>query len=243
MPKKLLLTRSNDDNQLLNEKFIQAHLGIDILNFALLDYSYIDFDTHILKNYTDLVITSKRGLFSLENSLSKDKRDEYIQKNINLWIVGSSSAVQATKYFKSHRLYDNINVELVAPNAEYLKKHLIEDEARKYIYLSGKNISQDMPEFCERKIIYQCIYKETLDDEEINILKSNIDIALIYSKNCAKTLLNLLEKYKLSKYLDNTLFIAISSKLGHYMKDHFQNVVHVESPEYVVREVMKYAKK
>ena len=60
---------------------------------------------------------------------------------------------------------------------------------------------------------------------------AGIDYILLYSQNCAKTLVKLLTKYNLINILKNTIVITISAKVANIVNIYFSNVVYVEQAE------------
>ena len=131
------------------------------------------------------------------------------------WVVGTKSA----KILEEK----GYNIKFMALNAESLKEQIPEEIYENTIYLSGNHITVNMPQQVARRIFYKVTYRESLSQEQILRYKQGIDYILIYSENCAKTLIKLLLKSNLMNYLENTTYIAISSKVEKVIKHHFRN--------------------
>ena len=93
------------------------------------------------------------------------------------------------------------------------------------VYLSGDIISKELPDGIRREVVYKVAYLNNLDKEVIIQIKEGVNYLTAYSKNCAKTLLNLLVENNLLKYLENTKVIAISSSVGNILNQHFKNII------------------
>jgi len=79
-----------------------------------------------------------------------------------------------------------------------------------------------MPMHITRKIFYKVLYREFLSNKQLLRYKQGVDYVLLYSENCAKTLVKLLLENDLMNYLENTTYIVISSKVEKVIKSHFQ---------------------
>ena len=204
MNKSILLTRSKLANSILREK-LMPH-GVDLVECSLIKHKLQPLDSKILNEYSDIVITSNFAASNLPNS----NGSKYI------WAVGENSKnILESKGYK---------VKFCAPDAITLEKELLKNNHIKAIYLSGNNITLDMPPNIKRIIFYNTTYKQSLSELEIQRIKLGIDYILLYSENCAKTLLQLLLENDLLKYLENTTIVAISFKVGRVVEDYFKNV-------------------
>ena len=71
--------------------------------------------------------------------------------------------------------------------------------------------------------------------------KEGIDYIVLYSENCAKTLLKLLIENNLVNYLGNTTYIAISSKVARAasLEQVFKNVVVCHDSDSMLKHIEK----
>ncbi len=205
MSASILLTRAKSANAILKEKLIS--FGYDLLECSLIEYELLPFDSSILGNYQDIVVTSN---FVANHIPEASESTKYA------WVVGEkSSEILKEKGYQ---------IKFCAQNAVFLKKELIKINNKKAIYLSGNQITVDMPQSIERNIFYNTHYKKALTKIEIQNFKNRVDYILLYSENCAKTLLQLLLENDLVKYLENTTIVAISYKVGRVVENHFKNL-------------------
>jgi uroporphyrinogen-III synthase len=203
MIKSVLLTRAKSANSILKKKL----LNYDLLECSLIEYELLPLDNSRIINYSDLIITSYFAASNAPAALGKFKR---------AWVVGENSS----------KLLRDKGYEILfcAVNAASLKQKLVRTNLHSAIYLSGNNITIDMPSYVERQIFYNTHYKNNLSKLEIQRYKQGVDYILLYSENCAKTLLQLLLDNDLVKYLENTTIVAISSKVSKVVKSYFKNI-------------------
>ncbi|MDG1437317.1 MAG: uroporphyrinogen-III synthase [Rickettsiaceae bacterium] len=214
MIRSVLLTRSKLLNAEIKTK-LQAS-GYDVLECNLIKYALQPFDISELRGYENLIITSYFAALNLpDRNINMDASDSLFS-DINAWVVGMKSAklLEAKGY----------KVQFCASSAEELKQNIPKEIYDSTIYLSSDHITVSMPEEIERKIFYTVKYKESLSSEQLSRYKNGIDYILIYSTNCAKTLIKLLVQNNLMNYLENTMLIVISSKVEKVVKRHFRNV-------------------
>ena len=204
MTRSVLLTRSNSANAWLKERLQQY-------DYELLEYSLIKYKLQLvnlleLKNFTDLIITSFFAASMVPPAFST---------GMHAWVVGTKSA-----RILEEKGYD---IKFIATSAKSLKQQIPETIYETAIYLSSNHITIDMPKQIVRKIFYKVTYRKSLSQEQILRYKKGIDYVLIYSENCAKTLIKLLLENNLMNYLENTTYIAISSKVEKVIRKHFRN--------------------
>ncbi len=206
MAKKILLTRSLDDNKILQN--ILASKKWDCINFPLFKSVNLFKEVIVPKKYSDIIITSKRAAKLLIENNGQTK---------NAWVVGkiSSDILKAKNY----------NIKYMAKSAIELKTNLPSKIYDRLIYFSGNIITIEMPSPIDKIIVYEIKYKEKLTENDINILTKGVEYVLLYSENCAKTLLTLIIKKNLLKSLEHATFIVISSKVAAVMSEYFKNVI------------------
>ena len=204
MSKSILLTRAKSANLILKEKLMPR--GFDLVECSLIKHKLLPFDEKVFNSYSDIVITSNFAASNLPNS----NGSKYV------WVVGENSE----KILKDK----GYNIKFCAPDAITLEKELLKNNHIKAIYLSGNNITIEMPPNIKRVVFYNTEYKKSLSQLEIQRIKHGIDYILLYSENCAKTLLQLLLENDLLKYLENTTIVAISFKVGRVVDDYFKNI-------------------
>ena len=204
MNKSILLTRIKSSNLILREK-LMPH-GFDLVECSLIKHKLLPFDEEVFSKYSDIVVTSNFAASNLPNNNSSQW----------IWVVRENSEkILKNKGYKT---------KFCAQDAITLEKELLKNNHIKAIYLSGNNITVEMPSNIKRVVFYKTDYKKSLSQLEIQRIKLGIDYILLYSENCAKTLLQLLLKNDLLKCLKNTTIVAISSKVGRVVEDYFKNI-------------------
>lgn len=220
MKKKILLTRNISENKLLRGN-LQGY-GFEFYELPLLEQVPSDFDFALCQKYQHLIITSKYAATLIPKS----------QFDQSVWVVGSKSA----KLLEGK----NYHVSFIARDVNELYSELVNNKIQSYAYLSGNVITKEMPDFVDRFIIYDTMYKQSLTSCEIDIIKLPPDIIPVFSSNCAKTLVNLLETNKLTNFLERTLFIAISSKVRDVLLKSFSNVKTADKIEEIEEKIIQY---
>ncbi len=204
--KSVLLTRSKSANNSLKKSL--ADCNYELLDCSLIDYQLQPVDFSILEDYTDIVITSN---FAANNIPDAPRAGMYA------WVVGAKSAqILESKGYK---------IRSFAKDALTLKHQIPVEIYENTIYLSSDKITVNMPMHITRQIFYNVSYLESLSKEQILRYKQGVDYILLYSENCAKTLVKLLLESDLLNYLESTTILAISSKVEKVMKHHFRNRV------------------
>ena len=203
MNKSILLTRAKSANLILKEKL--TPYGFDLFECSLIEHKLLKLDAEILNKYSDIVITSSFAANNLPNTDSG-----YV------WVVGEN-----TKDILEKKGY---KIKFCAPDAITLKKELQKNTYIKAIYLSGDNITLEMPSNVRRVVFYNTFYKEFFSHFELQRLTQGVDYILLYSENCAKTLLQLLLENGLLKYLGNSTIVAISSKVARVVEGYFEDI-------------------
>lgn len=209
----VLLTRSYDENQKLKKELEPS--GFKCIDCPLLEYNDLSIDyKSILWDYSNIIITSKyaaKKIYVAMNKLNKNNIDYGI---INFWVVGKESATILDSL-------DNILIKYVAHNVKNLIGNIPESIYRDMIYLSADQITMQLPKQIVRLIIYQVSYRSSLNQELIEMIGA-VDYILLYSKNCANTLITLLDKYHLINQLKNTIVITISHKVASVIQPYFK---------------------
>lgn len=219
MTKRILLTRSKKDNALL--KKILVLKGYDCIDCSLIEHINLPLDTGIIEKYTDIIITSKRAADIVQLA----------EGNKNAWVVGNVSAEILRK--------KNYNIKYIASSALELKEQLDEDIYANMIYLSSNIVSIKMPANIKTLQVYNVKYKNQLSPNEIKLIKNGLEYILLYSENCAKTLVKLIIANNLLKYLKNTVIITISPKVAMVVKDYFKNIIACDGADSMVGALLK----
>lgn len=227
LTKTIFLTRSSKENLELRVNINDFVIKQPDLNthFNFIDcplISYIDiklsqsFFEELDKYYTNVIITSKYA--ATRCGLLKSNETERQLQRLKFWVVGPSSAAILREA--------GFVVEVVAVNVAKLLEILPKSIYSQSMYLSGDKISHNLPEEIKREIIYSVKYLDSFDPVTVDSLKKGVDYIFIYSTNCAKTLSYLLIKHNLLKLLENTIIIAVSSKVASELKPYFNNVIY-----------------
>lgn len=214
MNKSILLTRTKSSNLILKEKLVPH--GFDLVECSLIKHKLSPFDEEAFDKYSNIVITSNFAASNLPNS----NGSKYV------WVVG----VDSEKILKNK----DYKTKFCAPDAIILEKELLKNNHTKAIYLSGNNITVEMPSNIKRVVFYETDYKKSLSQLEIQRIKLGIGYILLYSENCAKTLLQLLLENNLLKYLGSTTIVTISSKVGRIVEGYFKNIKNCISGKQII---------
>lgn len=231
MQKTLLLTRSIEDNLELEESLRQYNFRFILC--PLIEYIDLKFEPSLLKNYSDIIITSKHAAMLCVHG----KQDIGIRDiKINAWVVGSKSA----EILRSAGFI----VKYIAETVEDLLANLPPNIYNRAIYLSSNEITTALPPAIRRQIIYKVKYLDSLKLEQLEAINKGLDYILLYSKNCARTLLKLFKQYNLLKLMENTILITVSLKVAKEVKTYFKNVVYCDGDQYnKIKELLiNYAK-
>lgn len=224
MQEKILLTRAKEDNQALQE--ILSFKGYIPVECNLISHVHLPFDPSILDDFTDIIITSKRAAVLLPDAACGKNGGSK-----NIWVVGDRSAEVLRQ--------KNYSIKYVALSAKDLKRVLPVRLYSSMVYLASNRISTKMPNEIKTVEVYKVRYKKTLSTEELQLLKNDIKYILLYSENCAKTLINLIIKNNLWKYLENSVVITISSKVQKLVKDYFKTTISATSPADMSTQILK----
>ncbi|RYE06538.1 MAG: hypothetical protein EOP33_05040 [Rickettsiaceae bacterium] len=212
--KSVWLTRSYSQNLELEQQ-------LKFCNFKLINQpliTYVDYgkviDENVINRYTSIIVTSKHAAKIIVNSSLA-----YRKAVINVWVVGDNSAMILKQA--------GFKIEFIAINVEHLITNLPQSLYNKMIYLSANIITQMLPKEIKRLIIYLVKYNIKLSPNKVSIFKQGIDYILLYSKNCANTLIQVMNRYHLYKLKKSTI-IALSSKIAQEISPYFDNVLHCD---------------
>lgn len=199
----ILLTRSAEENELTTQKI--NDVGFSSISLPMI--SYIDEKiSEDLSDYHHIIVTSKYAAKIVSS---------YFDRKIECWAIGTESANILSQN-------PNITVTGIAKNVKELLSiiHMIpEEEATLFfessIYLSGDIITQELPNFIKRLVIYKVLYTDKVSKHQLDsISNEKIKYILVYSKNCAINLVRLIEKYELFPYFKHSTVVAISEEVS-----------------------------
>lgn len=204
--KSVLLTRAKELN--IELKLSLQKFDYELLECNLIKYNLQPLDLKEFCSFDNLLITSFFAATKVPNAP---------REGMNAWVVGVSSAkVLASKGYK---------IQFYSESAEELKNNIPDGIYDDTIYLSSDHITVFMPSLITRRIFYKVYYKESLSSDQLLRYQKGIDYILLYSENCAKTLIKLLLENNLMNSLESTTFIVISSKVEDIIKPYFANTV------------------
>lgn len=203
----VLLTRSSEENELESKKL--AIKGFDSVSLPMLYYDDLPFE--IEGSVSHAIVTSKHAAKLLAKN---------VQNRLECWVVGHESA----KILSSN---PQIEVTGKAQNVKELLdviSMVSSDDAKDFFansrYYSGDVITQELPSFIRREIIYNISYTDLVAAHHIEIIKkSQVKYILVYSKNCAINLMKLIQQYSLLPYLQDALVVAISKDVADVCKE------------------------
>ncbi|MFK7974459.1 MAG: uroporphyrinogen-III synthase [Rickettsiaceae bacterium] len=216
MKKTVLLTRSKQANAKLKKQL--AGRNFKLLECNLIEYKAIPINKNLINNFSSLLITSYFAAGQLPPAPHND---------ILTFVVGHKSAeILAKKGYK---------IIMQERDAETLKAKIPLYLHSNMLYLSGNNITVDMPDAITRQVIYEVIYLKSLSSHQIKLYQQGIDYILLYSQNCAKILLQLMTENDLLKYMANSTIIAISEKVGMVFQKQRANIIVSYEPESILQ--------
>lgn len=224
--KTILLTRSKEENSKLAA--ILKVPNFKIILCPLVKRTAVNFDINILNKYSHIVITS-----SYAAKILADKQYSNF-RNLNFWLVGETSANILRQV--------GGKIEYIAKNVEELISLFSERLFAHTLYLAGSEITRDLPQQIDRLIIYNAAYTKKLTRTQIKHISIHLDYILLYSQNCAKALLDLLVRYDLLKKLENTVIVAISSKVAEIVKPFFKTVIYCQTNDGMLDLLFTHAK-
>jgi len=206
--KRILLTRSAEENSLL-EGYLK---GFEVISLPLISYTDMPIKWDDFRKYTYIIVTSKHAaLIVARNFLFKAK----------IFVVGRESA----SILRSNHC---LEIAHIASNASEIKDMLLSGayDKSKIIYFSGNIISTDFEEIT-RQIIYEVEYLREISN---CATLGEVEYVLLYSKNVAKVLLNLLKESNLLQIIRNSVVIAISNSVGDILSDHVSRIIYPSEP-------------
>lgn len=219
MKNRVLLTRSKEaNNEIIS--LLSSCTNIEFIQLNLISYTSLVLDKALFDEYSNFIITSN---YVAKNISTAPKDDIFI------WVVGKKSAIILKN--------EGYKIKFIAPSVDILIQNLPKSMFNNMLYLSGDIISKEMPDGIRREIVYKVTYLSSLDKEIITKIKEGVNYLTVYSKNCAKTLLNLLVENNLLKYLENTKVIAISSSVGNILEPHFKNIIVTDDVTLTLRSI------
>jgi uroporphyrinogen-III synthase len=226
----VLLTRARENNyEIIEEikKCSNGDLNFNYIHCPLIEYHNLIFNSEILSNYSNIIITSKHAVKLLISQA---------QKHIpgDIWVIGDSSKT----ILEDHGL----KVVYAGKNVSDIIAHFPANLYTKAIYLSASEITQDLPSQIKRKIIYNVKYLNKLPN--IEQFKVNISYILLYSHNSAKTLVKLLLQNNLFEFLQNSTVIAISLRVANIIRPFIKNVLYCDNdnPRLMIKLLIDHAK-
>jgi len=198
-----LIVKSNFE---LNEDFISKY---NISNYSIEKLGQIIYcQYHKLPiNIQNIIITSKNAI--------NIKELEQLNQSTNFYIISKKLEEILKNYdFNNIFRYKNINDMLI--NC---------DISLNYLYLRGKNITQELnlPKLTEI-IIYDIKYKNNLSNKAKDIIKSsNLEKIFLFSHLTTINFLNIIIKYNMMHLLKMVKFYIMSEKSIELMKNNNLN--------------------
>lgn len=212
---KILITRSISKNL---DLFVQIKgIGHEPILLPILEVTLIEtILTKDVNQYKGLIITSVNALPAISN----------INKDIKIFILGKA----AFKEFKENGF---INSVYAGQNVLELKEKIKNLEA-KYLYLSARDITDDLSEFknVTRKIVYEANFIEANLAALVAFIKLTENRACIFfSVRAAKKFLSLLKENDLMNYTTNLTIFCLSEKIADILKPSKLKVYFSKNPD------------
>ena len=218
MYNKILLTRSNIDNQKAIQK-LKSH-QISCISIPLLKFDYINYNNHVISKYKNFIFSSKNALNVVL---------PLIKYEATILVVGEKLKILASKYNKRQ------NFEIKAfSNISSLEKNIPKHQYNNFLYLTGTYITKKLP--IKRLIVYKTTYLEELSPNELCYLREQkITHILIYSYNTCFTFIGILKKYNLLDQFKNSNIITRGNFDNILIRNGFLNFISSSSPiEYII---------
>jgi len=209
----IVLTRPIDDSKELIIKF--KSLGHNVSHLPVIKIKKIILTNINYNEYSGIIFTSANSVKFFDT--------KKINKFIYCFCVGSATEKSALeKGFQ--------NVYAADGNVENLKEIILQNfnkKKGKLLYVSGEIISSNLhtqltdEEFQVIRVVnYRVEHIKELDQKFINNLKEFMpEIIYVYSKNSAKSLLNIIKKYELVDYWMNTNLMCLGEKTSSVLNE------------------------
>ena len=208
-----MLTRPFEDIKDLIIKF--KSLGHMVSHLPVIKINKVDVRNPDYSNFSGVIFTSANSAKFLDT--------KKIDKSIYCFCVGTATESQVLK--KGFQ-----NVYAADGNVENLKEIIIQNFDKKngkLLYVSGEIISSDLHKQLidqdfqvDRIVNYSVEHVKNFDQKFINELKKSMpDIIYVYSKNSAKSLLNIIKKYELVDYWMNTNLMCLGEKTSSILNE------------------------
>ena len=209
----IMLTRPLEDIKDLIIKFKSS--GHTVSHLPVIKINEVDVRNLNYSNFSGVIFTSANSAKFLDT--------KKIDKSIYCFCVGTATESQVLK--KGFQ-----NVYAADGNVENLKEIIIQNFDKKngkLLYVSGEIISSDLHKQLidqdfqvDRIVNYSVEHVKNFDQKFINELKKSMpDIIYVYSKNSAKSLLNIIKKYELVDYWMNTNLMCLGEKTSSILNE------------------------
>lgn len=210
----VLLTRQNDDNNVIVNKLLSSN--IMTYNYPLINLQTLSFDWRILTEFTNLIITSKFAA-------------KIVTQNISHPVTANVVGIESASILKSNPF---ITINNIFSTVFDLKNSLLKlDYNTKYAYISSNIIKKSLPRFVKRFIVYQVTYTQYLShDLKEKIKNLEIKFIMIYSENSARTFIRLCRQENLCKYIKSIIVIALSKNIYKILSQSFLKIVYCTTP-------------
>lgn len=209
MRKTVLLTRSQKENDILASAI--SELGFEPISCPTIEFQKLPIDLKSLESFDNIIVTSKFAATIIS---------KIYPHKVNCLCVGEESASILSQN-------PNIKVTHIANSAEALE---YKAQLHNAVYLSGNIVTVPF-EKATRCIIYNTIYTENISQDALNAMHPEVKFVLLYSKNCALNLINLLSKYNLLQTVKNSVVIAISSGVASIWEPYSAETLYPEAPQ------------
>ena len=200
---KILVTRPIKEANELAEQL--KKIGHEPVICPLFEVNYTqELKSQYLEDYDGIIITSKNAIYSILD----------INKKVKLFIVGVAT-------------YDFIqtlgftNIIYAGQNILELKNRL-QQEKGEFLYLSGKDVTDDLSEFrnITRLVTYEANPLEDISEIFCQFIKKKETKACsLFSFRAAERFLHLVNKYHLHSYCDSIIIFVLSDNIANLFKE------------------------
>ena len=208
-----MLTRPFEDIKDLIIKF--KSLGHMVSHLPVIKIKEVEVSKLNYSSFSGVIFTSANSVKFLNT--------KKINKSIYCFCVGAATESKVLKMGFQ-------NVYAADGNVENLKEIIIRNFDKKngrLLYVSGEIISSNLHKQLieqdfkvDRIVNYSVEHVKDFDRDFINELKKSMpDIIYVYSKNSAKSLLNIIKKYELVDYWMNTNLMCLGEKTSSILNE------------------------
>ena len=214
--KKLLITRAEKNREEIVDRLGSGGFSVFIEPLFSVEKKPNFLEGAAKKSKFSLIITSSNACESIIRSdLSKD---------IRIYAIGKKTAENLLKEGFSNIIFADER------SAQSLKEKIIKihDKSEKLIYFRGSIITLDFKKYLgdleydvEDFLSYKTMEKDNFSSELLEVINDGqkFDYILVFSKNSAKILFNLIKGHNLIEYFQDSKILSFSDEISAYVEN------------------------